>query len=84
MEPSCALLTVRHVDSLRNWALGTLVVFILALIVGGFLLAMICLFVSAEIALVLWTPLRGWLGIPERRTRKPRPRVKVAEQGLDP
>jgi hypothetical protein len=57
------------VDSFGNWALGTLVVFILALIIGGFLLAMICLFVSAEIALVLWTPLRGWLGIPEASTQ---------------
>lgn len=76
--------TVRHVDGFGNWALGTLVVFILALIVGGFLLAMICLFVSAEIAMVLWTPLRGWLGIPERRAREPRRRVEVADQILDP
>jgi hypothetical protein len=72
------------VDSFGNWALGTLVVFILALIVGGFLLAMICLFVSAEIAVVLWSPLRGWLGIPERRAPKPRRQAQVAEPGLDP
>jgi hypothetical protein len=31
---------------------------------GGVLPGIICLALAAMIALVLWTPLRGWLGIP--------------------
>ena len=67
-------------DSFGNWALITLIVCVLALIVSGFLFAVICLIVSAEIAAVLWSPLRGWLAIPERQAEKPRRRAQVAER----
>jgi hypothetical protein len=72
------------VDSFSKWGLCTLVGFVLALIFGSFLLAVICLIISAEIAAALWTPLRGWLEIPERLADKPRPRPDVVDQGLEP
>ncbi len=46
--------------------------FLLSLIVGGFTLILVWLILSAEMAVALWTPLRGWLGIPEPRATKPR------------
>jgi hypothetical protein len=72
------------VDSLGTWAVGTLFVCTLALVFGSFLLAFICLVVSAEIAAVMFTSLRAWLGIPERPAPQPRRTVAPAEQGLEP
>jgi ABC-type microcin C transport system permease subunit YejB len=72
------------VDSFGKWALCTLVGFVLALMFGSFLFAIVLLIISAEIAVVLWTPLRGWLEIPERLPDKPRPRTDLADQGLEP
>jgi hypothetical protein len=71
-------------DNVGNWAVGTLVVFTLALVFGSFLLAFICLVVSVEIAAVLFTSLRSWLGIPERTAPEPRRRVAPAEPALEP
>ena len=43
-------------------------------LVGGRLVGVICLALAAAIAIVLWTPLRGWLGIPPAtRAGKPTP-----------
>ena len=42
------------------------------MVFGNFILLLIWLVISAEVAVVLWTPLRGWLGIPEPRASKPR------------
>jgi hypothetical protein len=72
------------VDSFGKWALCTLVGFVLALIFGSFLLAVIWLIISAEIAAALFTRLRGWLEIPERLPDKPRPRPDLADQSLEP
>jgi hypothetical protein len=80
------------VDRFGTWGVCTLVGFVLALIFGSFLLAVICLIISAEIAVVLWTPLRAWLEIPEERSRAPRqPRhefvdqdLELVDQGLEP
>ena len=71
-------------DSFGKWALCTLVGFVLALMFGSFLFAMVLLFISAEIGVVLFTPLRGWLEIPERLPDRPRPRTDLADQGLEP
>lgn len=38
----------------------------LGFLLGGPIGAVICLVVAAMIGLVLWTPLRGWLGIPAK------------------
>ena len=56
------------------------------------MLILIWLAISAEIALVLWTPLRGWLEIPEPRTRGTRQRhmeladhdLELVDQALEP
>jgi hypothetical protein len=64
------------VDSFRFWGLCTGFVFLLSLIVGSYLLILIWLVISAEIAVVLWTPLRAWLEIPERVDE---PRTRYAE-----
>jgi hypothetical protein len=72
------------VDSFGKWALGTLVGFVLALMFGSFLFAMVLLIISAEIGAVLFTRLRGWLEIPERLPDKPRPRPDLADQSLEP
>jgi hypothetical protein len=53
------------VESFGNWAVGTFFVFVVALVFFSFLTAVICLIVSVELAVVMWSPLRGWLGIPE-------------------
>jgi hypothetical protein len=60
------------VDSFGNWMLGTLVVFVLALIFTSFLFAFVCLVISAEIAVMRWTGLREWLAIPEPAPRQRR------------
>ena len=51
---------------------------------GSFLFAMVLLIISGEIGVVLFTPLRGWLEIPEHLPDKPRPRPDLADQGLEP
>ena len=73
-------------DSFGSWALGTLVVSVLVLMVFGFTVALVCFILAAEIAVILWTPLRGWLAIPEQPPRRTSRRVDldVAEQGLEP
>ena len=71
-------------DSFGKWGIGTLVGFVLALIFGSFLLAVIWLIISAEIAAVLWTPLRGWLEIPERMGDRPPRRPDLVDQSLEP
>ena len=84
--------TVSPVEHFRLWALCTAAVFILALIVGSFMLLLIWLIVSAEAVLVLGTGLRGWLGIPEPRERGPRHRrtepidqdLELMDQALEP
>jgi len=72
------------VDSFGKWALCMLVGFVLALIFGSFLLAVIWLIISGEIAVVLWTPLRGWLEIPEGPGREPQRRTDPVDQSLEP
>jgi hypothetical protein len=72
------------VDSFGKWALCTLVGLVLALIFGSFLLAVIWLIISAEVAAVLFTRLRGWLEIPEGQGRKPPRRPDLVDQGLEP
>jgi membrane protein implicated in regulation of membrane protease activity len=80
------------VDSFGIWGICTVAVFFLSLIIGSFLLALIWLAISAEVAAVLWTPLRGWLGIPEPRSREARQRraelvdqdLELVDQGLEP
>jgi hypothetical protein len=71
-------------DNFGNWAVGTLVVCTLALVFGSFLLAFVCLVISAEVAAVLFTSLRAWLGIREPRAPEPRRRVAPAEPALEP
>ena len=71
-------------DSVSNWAVGTFVVFVLALVFFSFLLAVICLIVSIELAVVMWSPLRGWLQIPEHQAAPPKRRARIAETSLEP
>jgi hypothetical protein len=71
------------VESFGNWAVGTFFVFVVALVFFSFLLAVICLIVSIEIAVVMWSPLRGWLQIPEREAPQPRRRMEIAGPELD-
>jgi hypothetical protein len=72
------------VDSFRLWGLCTGVAFLLSLIVGSYLLILVWLVISTEVAVVLWTPLRGWLGIPEPRAPKPRARhAEFVEEDLE-
>jgi hypothetical protein len=80
------------VERFRLWALCTAAVFILTLIVGNLMLLVIWLIVSAEVAVVLGTRLRDWLGIPEPRDHEPRQRrtglvdqdLELMDQGLEP
>jgi hypothetical protein len=71
-------------DSFGSWALGAGIVSMLTLIVFGFTVALVCFILAAEIAVVLFTPMRNWLGIPEQPPRRSSRRVDVAEQGLEP
>jgi hypothetical protein len=71
-------------DNFGNWAVGTLVVCTLALVFGSFMLAFVCLVISGEIAAVLFTSLRAWLGIPERSAPVRTRRVAPAEPALEP
>ena len=71
-------------DRFTLWGVCTAAVFILSLIVGGFMLALIWVIASAEIAVVLGTGLRGWLGIPESRDHASRnPRTELVEHDLE-
>jgi hypothetical protein len=72
------------VEPFRLWGLCTAGVFILSLIGGGFMLLVIWLIVSVEIAIVLGTGLRGWLGIPDHRNQAPRHRrTELVDQDLE-
>jgi hypothetical protein len=73
------------VESFGNWAVGTFFVFVVALVFLSFLAAVICLILAVELAVVMWSPLREWLGIPEPAPRAPAPRHHgdVIEPGLD-
>lgn len=42
-------------------------------LVGGVLPGIICLVLAAMIAVVLWTPVRGWLGIPSAKSKSTPP-----------
>ena len=75
--------SVSHVESFGNWAVGTFFVFVVALVFLSFLAAVICLIVAIEIAVVMWSPLRGWLQIPEREPPAPKRRTKIAGPRLD-
>jgi hypothetical protein len=76
--------TVSPVERFRLWGLCTAAVFILSLTVGGFLLLLIWLIVSAEAAVVLGTGLRGWLEIPGPRDHASRNRrTELVDQDLD-
>jgi hypothetical protein len=69
------------VESFGNWAVGTFFVFVVALVFFSFLAAVICLILAIELAVVMWSPLREWLQIPERVAPAPAPlrRAEIAE-----
>lgn len=77
--------SVSHVESFGNWAVGTFFVFVVALVFFSFLAAVICLILAVELAVVMWSPLRSWLGIPEPDLSAPAPRrrVEIVKTGLD-
>lgn len=53
-------------DRVGKEVLVMLVAIALSFVLGGPVGAAICFALAAMIALVLWTPLRGWLGIPAK------------------
>jgi hypothetical protein len=73
------------VESFGNWAVGTFFVFVVALVFFSFLAAVICLILAVELAVVMWSPLREWLGIPERvpPVAASRQGAEIVETGLD-
>jgi hypothetical protein len=62
-------------DRVGKEAFIMLVAIALGFLLGGPTGAAICLVVAVMIALVLWTPLRGWLGIQPSKATEPVGRV---------